>query len=111
MALIPHALTLSFPLLPHSDDNPKTATLYAVLVDPETGARLERSIAIEVDPAANGLAIFLPLKQDLEFVFGGDPTVDDLAADFRLNKTHSCANFDCHFSVLIAIDCLGTAFY
>lgn len=51
MALIPHALTLSFPLLPHSDDNPKTATLYAVLVDPNTGARLERSIAIEVDPA------------------------------------------------------------
>lgn len=51
MALIPHALTLSFPLLPHSDDNPKTATLYAVLVDPDTGARLERSIAIEVDPA------------------------------------------------------------
>ena len=51
MALIPHALTLSFPLLPHSDDNPKTATLFAVLVDPDTGARLERSLAIDVDPA------------------------------------------------------------
>lgn len=51
MALIPHALTISFPLLPHSEDNPKTATLYAVLVDPDTGARLEKSIALDVDPA------------------------------------------------------------
>ena len=49
MALVPHALTLSFSLLPHSEDNPKTATLSAVLVDPDTGARLERSIAVEVD--------------------------------------------------------------
>ena len=51
MPLTLQAATLSFPLLPHSGDNPKTATLYAVLVDPETGARLERSIAIDVDPA------------------------------------------------------------
>lgn len=51
MALIPHALTISFPLLPHSEDNPKTATLSAVLVDPDTGARLEKSIAVDVDPA------------------------------------------------------------
>ena len=50
MALIPHALTLSFSLLPHSEDNPKTATLSAVMIDPDTGARLEKSIAIEVDP-------------------------------------------------------------
>lgn len=51
MALIPHALTISFPLLPHSEDNPKTATLRVVLVDEDTGARLEKSIALNVDPA------------------------------------------------------------
>ncbi len=51
MALIPHALTLSFPLLPHSEDNPKTATLRVVLADEDTGARLEKSIALNVDPA------------------------------------------------------------
>lgn len=51
MSLTLQAATLSFHLLPHSDDNPKTATLSAVLVDPDTGARLERSLAIDVAPA------------------------------------------------------------
>lgn len=50
MPLALSAATLSFPLLPHSEDNPKTATLRVVLVD-ETGARLEKSIALAVDPA------------------------------------------------------------
>lgn len=51
MPLTLQAANLSFPLLPHSDDNPKTATLRVVLVDDETGARLEKSIAVNVDPA------------------------------------------------------------
>lgn len=51
MALELTAALISFPVLPHNPENPKTATLYAVLVDPDTGARLEKSIAAEVDPA------------------------------------------------------------
>jgi hypothetical protein len=42
------AATLSFPLAPHNPENPKTATLYAVLTDPATGAKLEKSIALDV---------------------------------------------------------------
>ena len=40
--------TLSFPVAPHDPENPKTATLYAVLTDPATGAKLEKSIALDV---------------------------------------------------------------
>lgn len=46
MALELTAATLSFPLLPYNPENLKTATLYAVLTDPATGAKLEKSIAI-----------------------------------------------------------------
>lgn len=48
MALEISGATLSFPLAPHDPDNPKTATLYVVLVDPNTGARLERPLALPV---------------------------------------------------------------
>lgn len=51
MPLTLQAANLSFPLLPHSEDNPKTATLRVVLADEDTGARLEKSIALNVDPA------------------------------------------------------------
>lgn len=50
MALEISGATLSFPLAPHDPDNPKTATLYVVLVDPNTGAILQKSLAITPNP-------------------------------------------------------------
>jgi hypothetical protein len=48
MALELSAALISFPVFPHNPENPKTATLYAVLTDPATGAKLEKSIALDV---------------------------------------------------------------
>lgn len=49
MALEISGATLSFPLAPHDPDNPKTATLYVLLVDPDTGATLQKSLAITLN--------------------------------------------------------------
>lgn len=67
MARVIQILSLTIPLVPHRDDNPKTSTIrYVIGDDADPDVRAEGSITLEPDPAPEELvAVDAELRADL----------------------------------------------
>lgn len=106
MALELQAATLHFPVAPHNPDNPKTATLHAVVSDDAIGLRGDiRPIAIEVSDeeraallarvkaalASVGIVIAMLLLAVLSAGCGDDDCVMSCAGKCNGSPTPDCA--------------------